>query len=468
MNTKKQATKACSVCGGTLFVHPREAAHARVVACRSKTVDTDAGLPLTCLLMQPTLADDTRHALALIGDKSTSHSKGTAARDEIRHKILLRYLKEVREGEPTLVWYRAILKEYPSVLVANELSKLPFYRLNPDRRFTAIAELARIDHRIERLRNSTNDHYAELVAGYLDSRYDLMHFGFANGLFGKKNPVKINTLYKYIGIISRYLEWVHAQGHASLQDAGRIVFDEYVAAVDSVPAHAYALNQFYKWVKKKYPFITNINFHRRGKGMRLTRFETLSLDESRAAFQRICQHPDPRGRALALLCLFYAQQVSDSITLRRDELIRDPDTDRWRIFRQGAEEAYLVEPELSEAIDACLTGDWPGGARRTVDNTNDYVFVGKHHNPVAAITGMRLIREASGTHASVLRRTGIVNMYRGGQKTMGTVVLRDILNVSSPTLKKAIRATGESVNTPIAQEEAEELRRAFLDDDEDA
>lgn len=462
----KRATKACAVCGGTLSVQPQESARAGIVTCRSGTVDTEAGLPSSCLFSQPALSDDARHAIDLMVQKPKSPSAKGMERAEKRREILLSYVRDVHEGEPSLAWYRAVLKGYAPIFVNRALSTMP-YRQNPDLRFDTVAALGAIDRQIEKLRADTNDHYAELVSGFLDSRYELMHFGFDHGLFGDKNPVKIDTVCREIRLIARYLEWVHAQGHATLLDAGRMVFDEYVADVDSSAAHAYALNRFYRWAKKKYPFITGVNFHRRGKGTKSMGFATLDLDESRAAFQRICQYPDPRGRAIALLCLLYAQQVSSSVTLRRDELVRDVDTDRWRIARQDAEEAYLVEPELSEAIDECLAGGWGGGARRAEGDTSEYVFVGANSGPMSTGAAFPLVREASGTHCRILRRTGIVNMYRGGQKTMGTVVLRDILKVSSPTLQKAIRATGESVNTPTTRQEADALRRAFLDDDED-
>lgn len=466
MTKKKSATKACAACGGTLSVQPQESARAGIVTCRSGTVDAEAGLPWNCLFSQPTLSDDTRHAMDLIVQKPTSYGAKAAKRNENRREILLSYIRDVHEGEPSLVWYRAVLKGYCPILVKNALSTMP-YRQNPDLRFDTIAVLGTIDRQIEKLRANTNDHYTELVSGFLDSRYELMHFGFDHGLFGSKNPVKIYTVCREINLIARYLEWVHAKGHATLQDAGRMVFDEYVADVDSLAAHAYTLNRFYRWAKKKYPFITDVDFHRRGKGTRSTGFKTLDLDESKVAFQRICQYPDPRGRAIALLCLLYAQQVSSSVSLRRDELVRDVDADRWTIARHDAEEAYLVEPELSEAIDECLTGGWGGGARRAEGDTSDYVFVGASSGHMSVSWAFSLVREASGTLSGVLRRTGIINMYRGGQKTMGTVVLRDILKVSRPTLQKAIRATGESVNTPTTRQEADALRRAFLDDDAD-
>lgn len=466
MTRRNRQTKACSACGGTLSVQPREAAHDRIVTCLFNTVDAEPGLPAGCLLSQSDLPDDSRHAMELIAERSKSFNQKAAERTKCRREILLRYIKEVGEGEPTLDWYRTILSEYTPALAQNVLSTMP-YRQNPDLCFDSITVLARIDRRVERLRTNTNEHYTGLVSGFVDSRYELMAFGFDNGLFGSKNPVKLDTVYRHIDLIAKYLEWVFTQGHASLQDAGRMVFDEYVADVDSATGHAYTLSQFYKWAKKKHPFIADVRYHRRGRGTNSSRFETLKLDESRATFERICQYPDPRGRALALLCLLYAQQLSASITLRRDELERDSDTGRWTIARHDSDEAYLVEPEVSEAIDQCLTGDWDGGVRRPDNDTNTYVFIARNPGHMTLGTARKLVREAAWTNAGILRRTGIVNMYRGGQKTMGTVVLRDVLNVSSPTLRKAIYATGESVNTPTTQEQADELRQAFLDDDED-
>ncbi len=405
----------------------------------------------------------------MAANEKNSPSRLQRAREhaKIKHEIVLRYLREVGEGEPSLAWYRAIFTQYPSILVRNAVATLPYFRQSPQLRFSPITLPGAIDKRIRRLRDNTNEHFADLVAGFLDSQYALMHFGFDHGLFGNQNPIRLQTLDRHIGLIARYLEWLHVRGYGTLQDAGRMVFDEYMASVDAAPGHAYTLNQFYKWVKKKYPFATDVNFHRRGKGKGATRFETLNLDESRATFQRICQFPDPRGRALALLCLLYAQRVSASVTLRRDELVRDETAGCWVIARHGAEDAYRVELELSTAIDECLAGKGKGGERRAEDESHNYVFSGKTNGHLAAYTATALVHQASGIHASVLRRTGIINIYRGGQKTMGTVVLRDILKVSSPTLRKAIRATGESVNSPATLEEATALRQAFLDDDQD-
>ena len=77
------------------------------------------------------------------------------------------------------------------------------------------------------------------------------------------------------------------------------------------------------------------------------------------------------------------------------------------------------------------------------------------------------IREASGHKGEVLRRTGVVNMFRAGQKTMGTVVLRDQLKVSIPVIQRAIKMAGHSVNGALDRDAAEEYRRAFLEQDDE-
>ena len=78
----------------------------------------------------------------------------------------------------------------------------------------------------------------------------------------------------------------------------------------------------------------------------------------------------------------------------------------------------------------------------------------------------QIIHEASGHKGEVLRRTGVVNMFRGGQKTMGTVVLRDQLKVSIPVIQRAIKLAGHSVNAEMDRDAAEEFRRAFLEEDD--
>lgn len=57
-------------------------------------------------------------------------------------------------------------------------------------------------------------------------------------------------------------------------------------------------------------------------------------------------------------------------------------------------------------------------------------------------------------------------MFRGGQKTMGTVVLRDKLKVSIPVIQRAIKLAGHKGERGIDLEAAEEYRRAFLEQDD--
>ena len=57
-------------------------------------------------------------------------------------------------------------------------------------------------------------------------------------------------------------------------------------------------------------------------------------------------------------------------------------------------------------------------------------------------------------------------MFRSGQKTMGTIVLRDQLNVSISVIQRAIKLAGHSVNAEMDRDAAEEYRRAFLEQDD--
>ena len=66
-----------------------------------------------------------------------------------------------------------------------------------------------------------------------------------------------------------------------------------------------------------------------------------------------------------------------------------------------------------------------------------------------------------------MRRTGVINMFRSGQKTMGTIVLRDQLKVSIPIIQRAIKLAGHSVNAELDRDAAEEFRRAFLAQDDE-
>lgn len=188
----------------------------------------------------------------------------------------------------------------------------------------------------------------------------------------------------------------------------------------------------------------------------------LNLEDSRKAFQRICDYPDPRGRALALLALLYAQKVAVSLTLKRGELIRDDATGLLTIARKDAE-PFAIEKEASDALDECLALNPVAGDA----DPRLPVFANRLGRTYNSRTAARWVRAASGVAIDKLRRTAIVNMYRSGQKTMGTVVLRDVLNVSSLSIRKAIRMTGESVNAPTINEDAEALRRAFLESDDD-
>lgn len=436
----------------------------RVFTCQAKTADISGGLPSQCWLRRNGDSPDTLAALTAMSHVTESYGKKHAENAERRAAVLLAYIQDIGSGEPPLAWYREQLSKHPTIVVNAALATLPYWH-GDKLRLPLLKSLAPIDGCVERVRERTNDNLADLLAGYVYYHYELMHFGFDNDLYGSKNPVKITTLHQRVYKIANYLEWIFAEGHETLQHAGRMVFDEYMTEKAVHPSAAYQLSRFYDWVRKTHRFVPRIKYTRRGKGKYRDEFPVLKLGESQEAFSRICKHPEPQGRALALLALLYAQPTETSIALKRSDLQRDESTGLWIIARPDAE-AFAIESELSEALDACLAlADQH--ERRVGTKEKEYVFPGRNRGHMDSEVASKRIVRAAGHSANILRRTAVVNMYRGGQKTMGTVVLRDVLGVSSPTIHQAIKMTGESVNAPTAIEEAEALRKAFLEDDDD-
>lgn len=464
--SKARIKKPCGACGATLSARTQElSASIRAFTCQTHTADTTDGLPQECWIKQTPDSVDTLVALSAMSQRARSHDgKRGSQRAAKRAHVLLRYVTEVRAGEPSVAWYRSVLQEHDAGIVLGALAKMPYWKQDK-LRLSSLRGIAEIDTCVSRVRSIAGGNFADLLAGYVDHHYELMAFGFDNDLFGRANPVKLTTLSGRIYKLAHYLQWLSGHGHESLKSAGPSWLTRYLADHQKHPSVAYQITKLYDWARKKYPFIPTVRYRGRGRGKYRDGFDVLKLGSSRETYARICSHPEPQGRALALLALLYAQRTRDSITLKRTDLQRDPESGLWMMARPDAE-PFRIERELSEAFDECLAlADQH--VRRLGANEAEYVFPGRTLGHLNDDVARVHIKAASGCAPNILRRTSVVNMYRGGEKTMGTVVLRDVLNVSSPTIQKAIKMTGESVNSPMAREEADALRRAFLEADDD-
>ena len=457
--------KTCAACGATLPARIQEVRYQRAFTCQTVTADVSGGLPAQCWILRTRNSIDTLAALAAMSRVSMlAGGKAIAAAAAKRAQVVLRYIAEVGSGEPSIAWYRDVLREHAAGLVTGALATLPYWKQDK-LRLHSLKSLGAIDKCVSRVRGVAGDNFADMLGAFVEHHYELMAFGFENSLYGNANPVKISTLHQRVYKLASYLEWLAGQGHDSLLGAGPSWLMHYITERRLHSSAAYQISKFYSWVRKKHPFVPAVRYNRRGHGKYRNEFDVLKLDASREAYERICAHPEPQGRALALLALLYAQQTTDSISLKHTDLARDPDTGVWMIARPGTEH-FRVEQELSEALDQCLAiAD--KHRRRLGTKEVEYIFPGRSIGHLAEESGRKRIHAASGCFPNVLRRTAIVNMYRGGEKTMGTVVLRDILHVSSDTIQKAIKMTGESVNSPMAREEADAMRRAFLETDDD-
>ena len=464
-HSTKRTTKPCAGCGATLSARTQEAMYQRVFTCQTVTADTSGGLPVECWINRTPNSVETIAALAAMSQVSKREDGSARAPSAAkRAQVVQRYIVEVGSGEPPISWYRDVLREHNARLVTGALATLPYWKQDK-LRLHSLKSLGAIDKCVSRVRGVAGDNLADMLGAFVEHYYELMAFGFDNNLYGSANPVKISTLHQRIYKLANYLEWLSGQGHDSLREAGPSWLMRYITERELHPSAAYQISKFYSWVRKKHPFVPSVRYDRRGKSKYRTEFEVLKLDASREAYERICAHPEPQGRALALLALLYAQRTIDSISLKRADLKRDPDSGLWMIARPGAE-PFRIEQELSEALDQCLALA-EQHVRRLGAVEDEYIFPGRLLGHLVEEVGSKRIKAASGCSPNILRRTAVVNMFRGGEKTMGTVVLRDILNVSSKTIHKAIKMTGESVNSPMAREEADTLRRAFLDADDD-
>lgn len=462
--SESRVPKQCAACGMQLDARIQEARCLRAFTCQSITADISSGLPGSCWLNRNNGSEDTKAALIAMSEvsKRENFSKNRVSADK-RVKVLLDYISEVGSGEPPVRWYREKLQSFSANIINTALATLPYWQCD-QLRLTSLVSIGPIDKCVARVRENTNGELADLLAGYIEHHYELMKFGFENGLYGEANPVKISTLHQRVYKLANYLEWIYAEGHQSLQSASRSVLDEYITEKGLHPSAAYQISKFYSWARKKHKFIPNMRFNRRGRGKHRDEFPVLKLCESQEIYQRICAHTEPQGRALALLALLYAQKTEDSIRLKRSDLKRNEQTDLWIIAKPDSE-AFAIEPELSEALDQCIElAD--KHERKIGPKELEYIFPGRIRGHLGRAIASKRIEAASGVKPNLLRRTAIVNMYRGGQKTMGTVVLRDILGVSSPTIHQAIKMTGASVNAPTAIEEADALRKAFLEEDD--
>ena len=167
---------------------------------------------------------------------------------------------------------------------------------------------------------------------------------------------------------------------------------------------------------------------------------------------------------MAFMALLYSQTIIASISLRRADLVRNSESGCWIIKRED-DEGFELEPEVSAALDECLSlAD--KHSRFLGQQEDQYVFPGRSKHYISRTVASQVIREAAGHKGEVLRRTGVVNMFRSGQKTMGTIVLRDQLKVSIPVIQRAIKLAGHSVNAEMDRGAAEEYRRAFLEQDD--
>lgn len=469
MTQQRCIQQPCDACGATIPADGREVNYARFFCCQAVTARVGEALPDQCLINKNCGSEDTRAALAALPRATASRHGEKLEVREARKAILLRYIHEVGSGEPTLAWYRSILKDHRTITVTSALSALPYWKADK-LRFPTINNIQSIDRQIDKWRKKGDcPEFADLLDGYVEHHYDLMEFGFNHGQFGDQAAVKLSTVKQIISKIGPYLDWLYQHGHRDLHEAGRMWLSRYMAEFNLRPTYGYSISKFYRWARTTNRFIPALNFTRRhGKSIRdreSEKFDVLSLDQARAAYDRICQHSDPKGRFLAFMALLYSQTIMASSSLRRSEIVRNTESGCW-IVKRGNDEGFELEPEVSETLDECISlAD--KHSRYLGQPEEEYVLPGRNKHYISRTVASDKIREASGHKGEVLRRTGVVNMFRGGQKTMGTVVLRDQLKVSVPVIQRAIKMAGHSVNGELDRDAAEEFRRAFLAQDDE-
>ncbi len=466
--SERRIQQSCDACGATIPADGREANYGRFFCCQAVTARIDGALPCECWINKHAGSEDTRAALAALPIATASRNGEKLETREARKDILIRYIREISSGEPPLAWYRVILLEHRTITVTSALSGLPYWKAE-NIRFPSINDIQSIDRQIDKWRQKGDcPEFADLLGGYVEHHYDLMEFGFQNGQFGASAAVKLSTIKQMVFKIGHYLDWLYQNAHRDFREAGRMWLSRYMAEFQRRPTYGYAINKFYRWARTTNRFIPALNFTRRhGKSIRdheAEKFDILTLEQSRAVYDQICKHPDPRGRFLAFMALLYSQTVIASSSLRRSDIVRDSESSCW-IVKRDEDEGFELEPEVSAALDECLSlAD--KHSRFLGQHEYLYVFPGRSKNFISRTVASDKIREASGQKGEVLRRTGVVNMFRGGQKTMGTIVLRDQLKVSIPVIQRAIKLAGHSVNAEMDRDAAEEYRRAFLEQDD--
>lgn len=463
--SERRIEHPCEACGALLPAQPREKCYARFFCCTAKTATLEAGKrPEECWLIRNQNSPDTLAALTAL-PIITCNQKGEKAEIlKARGTILMRYISEVGTGEPSLAWYRSILGEFDSRVVSSALSPLPYWK-SDELRIPSLVGIQPVDQLLSEWDAKTDAAvFASLLRGYIEHQYELMEFGFKHGLIGKSAAIKPNTIKVAACKISHYLNWLHDHDHRDLREAGRSWLSRYMVEFGRGPAYGYLINNFYKWARTKNTFVPALKFSRKhGKSARdagSNTFEALTLEESRVVYKRICECKDPIGKFFAFMSLLYCQPLSAAITLRRSVLHRSTESGCW-IIRQDDNEEFELEPEVSASLDECLAlADRHN--RLVGQSETEFVFPGKFKLHISLSAASEKLRLASGHKASILRRTGITNMFRSGEKTMGTIALRDRLKVDIATIHKGIRAAGFSVNAPLDRDAAEEFRRAFL------
>jgi site-specific recombinase XerD len=467
--SERSIQQPCEACGALIPADCREVSFNRFFCCQAMTARVGNNQPDQCWIRKNGSSEDTRAALKAL-PSATSAIRGEKTETlAARRDILMRYIREIGTGEPPLEWYRAILKSYRTVTVTSALSALPYWKAEK-LRFPSISNIQSIDRQVDKwITKGDCPEFADLLGGYVEHHYDIMEFGFQHGQFGEQVAVKLNTIQQMVFKLGHYLDWLYQHGHRNLHEAGRMWLSRYMAEFQRRPTYGYAINKFYQWSRTKNRFIPALNFNRRhGKSIRdheAEKFDVLTLEQARAAYDRICLHPDPQGRFLAFMALLYSQTIVAIISLRRSDLVRSEKSGCW-IVKSSSDDGFELEPEVSSALDECLNlAD--KHSRFLGSPEEQYIFPGRNKHYISRSVASEKIREASGHKGEVLRRTGVINMFRSGQKTMGTIVLRDQLKVSIPIIQRAIKLAGHSVNAELDRDAAEEFRRAFLAQDDE-
>ena len=467
--SERSIQQPCEACGALIPADCREVSYNRFFCCQAMTARVGNNQPDQCWIRKNGSSEDTRAALKAL-PRATSAIRGEKTETlAARRDILMRYIREIGTGEPPLEWYRAILKSYRTVTVTSALSALPYWKAEK-LRFPSISNIQSIDRQVDKwITKGDCPEFADLLGGYVEHHYDIMEFGFQHGQFGEQVAVKLNTIQQMVFKLGHYLDWLYQHGHRNLHEAGRMWLSRYMAEFQRRPTYGYAINKFYQWSRTKNRFIPALNFNRRhGKSIRdheAEKFDVLTLEQARAAYDRICLHPDPQGRFLAFMALLYSQTIVAITSLRRSDLVRSEKSGCW-IVKSSSDDGFELEPEVSSALDECLNlAD--KHSRFLGSPEEQYIFPGRNKHYISRSVASEKIREASGHKGEVLRRTGVINMFRSGQKTMGTIVLRDQLKVSIPIIQRAIKLAGHSVNAELDRDAAEEFRRAFLAQDDE-